>query len=79
MVRLLAVLALLAAFLRQDDKAFDEFRRDALKREEEGKWKKIAWQKDMATALEKAKSDNNKPILVVLVVGLRGQKGAAEC
>jgi hypothetical protein len=49
-----------------------------MKREEEGRWKKIEWQKDMAAALEKAKA-GGKPILVFLVVGERGQKGAPEC
>ena len=62
----------------QADPKFDEFKRDAFKREDEGAWKKIAWQKGIAEAQKKARTDG-KPLLVVLIVGHLAQKGAAEC
>jgi adenosyl cobinamide kinase/adenosyl cobinamide phosphate guanylyltransferase len=75
---IIAGLALAAVSAAQEDKEFEEFRRKAQESEEAGKWKKIAWQKDLAAAIEKAKEES-KPILVVLVVGKMGKKGAAEC
>ena len=71
-----AGLVLAALLFAQDD--WSKFRTEAFKKEEQGTWKKINWQKDLATALEKAKADG-KPILFFLVVGERGQKNAPEC
>ena len=70
MTNLLAVLVLA--------QSYEEFRRQAFKKEDEGAWKKIDWQKDVKTALEKGVA-TGKPILVALVVGEMGKKGAAEC
>lgn len=58
--------------------SLDDFKRTALRREAEGAWKKIDWQPSVGDAIEKSKKDS-KPLLVVLVVGRLGQKGAAEC
>lgn len=69
-------LFLAALLFAQDD--WSKFRSEAFRKEEQGAWKKIAWQKDMGAAFEKAKADG-KPILVFLVVGERGQKNAPEC
>ena len=61
-----------------DKKKLAEFERAALKKEADGGWKKIDWAQDMEAALKKGKADS-KPVLVVLVVGEKGKKGAAEC
>jgi hypothetical protein len=62
----------------EDKKKFEEFKKESLRKEDAGTFRKIAWQKDMAAALEKAQADG-KPILVFLVVGHRAEKDAAEC
>ena len=77
----LIALSLLAASVargQDDPKKFEDFKRDALKKEAGGAWKKIGWQKDMDAAIEKAKADT-KPILAVLVVGEMAKKDAPEC
>ena len=75
---MLKIFALTLLLLQDDEKEFNKFRSESMKKEEKGEWKKIDWQKDMAAALEKAKADT-KPILVFMVVGKMGKKGAAEC
>jgi hypothetical protein len=77
MIRIAIMLAVLS-LLRQEDRELAEFKRETLKRESEGRWKKVAWQKDMAAALRKAQ-EGNKPVLAVIVVGHLGRKNAAEC
>ena len=76
-MKTLVLLPILFACQAADPK-FDEFKRDALKREDAGDWKKIAWQKNLEEAEKKARADG-KPLLVVLIVGHLAQKGAAEC
>jgi len=66
------MIAFWCTLLIQD--SYDDFKRQAIKKEDEGAWKKIDWQKNIAVAMEKG-----KPILAVLVVGEMGKKGAAEC
>ena len=61
-----------------DESSLAEFRQEALRNETGGAWRKIDWQKDLKSALEAARKET-KPILVVLVVGERGRKNAAEC
>ena len=63
---------------REEQKKFDAFKKQTLRKEKGGTWKKIRWQKDMDAALAAAQK-SGKPILVVLLVGHRAQKGAAEC
>ncbi len=77
MVRLLAAFVVLA-LLQQEDKELTAFKREALKKYDEGAWKKIAWQADMPAALKKAQQDG-RPVLAVIVVGNMGRKDAAEC
>ncbi len=80
MVRLTAAALILFTGmpLLQDGAKFEKFKKDAIAREKEGAWKKIAWQESAEAALKKGK-ESGKPILVVLIVGERGQKNAAEC
>lgn len=75
---MMRILALSLFLLQDDDKEYRKFQHESMKKEEKGEWKKIDWVKDMAAALEKAKADS-KPILVFMVVGKMGKKGAAEC
>jgi hypothetical protein len=61
-----------------DAKRFEAFRDHAFAREADRDWMKIAWQPDMDAGLEAARVQK-KPILVVLVVGHRGERGVPEC
>jgi hypothetical protein len=61
-----------------DFQSLREFSQCATQAEHQGKWTQIHWLKDMAQAKARAKAEN-KPILVFLVVGFRGEKNAAEC
>lgn len=74
----LAVASFSAQAQGKPDPRFQRFAADAFRREAEGRYKDIHWQKDMKSALAQA-ADDDKPILVVLVVGERGRKNAAEC
>lgn len=80
MKTLAAILTLALAGAQDDDarKKFEELKKDILKKEAEGGWKKIAWEKDLAEARKKA-AEGGKPLVVVLVVGHLAQKNAAEC
>lgn len=69
-----AVLSLQAA---SNDPKFEEFKKEAFRKEAEGAWKKIEWRKDAAEAIEK--SGGGKPLLVVIVVGHMAKKGAKDC
>jgi hypothetical protein len=71
-------LASAACAAAQDARDFDQFRREAFQRENQGRWKTIHWQKTMAQALEDARSQK-KPVLVFLVVGEMGRQNAPEC
>jgi uncharacterized protein YyaL (SSP411 family) len=75
---MLTLLALLACCQSKADPDLEAFKKEALKKEAEGTYNKIDWQKDAKTALEKARPDA-KPVLVVIIVGQMGKKGAAEC
>jgi len=75
---MLTTLVLLICCQAKADPDLEAFKRDAIKKEAEGTYKKIDWQKDAKTALEKARP-GAKPVLVVIIVGQMGQKGAAEC
>lgn len=77
-ILLLAVTSARAQAQVNTDPLFREFAADAYRREAEGKYKDIHWQKDMKSALAQAAAEV-KPLLVVLVVGERGKKNAAEC
>ena len=68
----------LALFLLALAQADDPKARELLRRESEGAWKKIEWQKDFEAAKAKAR-EGGKPILAILIVGHMAQKGAAEC
>jgi len=68
--------ALLA--LQNPDADFEKFKAKQLENEDKGEWKKIKWQKDIETALKKAK-EGDKPVFVFFIVGHLGQKDAAEC
>ncbi len=46
--------------------------------EKQGKWKEIAWRPTMQQALADA-SRTQKPIMVALIVGKKGEKNAKEC
>jgi len=72
------LLALATCVLLQQDPKLEAFKRDALKKEKEGAWKKIELQKDAAAALKKA-GDEKKPILAIILVGHMAQQDAAEC
>ncbi len=74
-MRWMAALVLSSCATAQD---FEAFKKRSFEREDQGEWKKIAWQKTMDEALKKAQAEN-KPILVFLVVGERGRKNAPEC
>lgn len=58
---------------------FNKLEDAALKREATGKWKaKVDWKESAEVALTQARAEN-KPILVLLVVGEWGQKNAPHC
>ncbi|HLG42465.1 MAG TPA: hypothetical protein VI643_03790 [Planctomycetota bacterium] len=76
MIGLIAAAAVLVA--GQDDPDFEKFKARQLEHEDKGEWKKIKWQKDLETALKKAK-EADKPVFVFFIVGHLGKKDAAEC
>lgn len=56
-----------------------ENRKQELKlKEKEGNWKKVHWSKDLKQALANSRKEN-KPLLIVLVVGHMGKSNASEC
>ena len=58
---------------------FNKLEDAALKREATGKWKaKVDWKESAEVALTQARAEN-KPVLVLLVVGEWGQKNAPHC
>ncbi len=72
------LLALATCALFQQDAKLEAFKKDALKKEKEGAWKKIELQKDAAAALKQA-GDGKKPILAIILVGHMAQQDASEC
>jgi hypothetical protein len=71
-------MVLATCLLLQNDLQLESFKKEALKKEKEGAWKKIELQKDAAGALRKA-GDEKKPILAIILVGHMAQQDAAEC
>ncbi len=74
---LLSIAALPAA-LGFDFGTYQQFRQVATSKEHEGKWLRINWIKDMNQAKARAQAEN-KPILVFLVIGFKGQPHADDC
>jgi len=68
----------LPAALALDYGTFQQFRQVATTKEHEGKWQRINWLKDMGQAKARALAEN-KPILVFLVIGFKGQPHADDC
>lgn len=64
--------------LQDTDPGFEKFKAKQLENEDKGEWKKIKWQKDIETALQKAR-EADKPVFVFFIVGHLGKKAAAEC
>ncbi len=54
-----------------DQVKYVEFEAGALKKETEGVWKRIGWQKDAESALKKARAEQ-KLLLVILIVNQLG-------
>ncbi len=61
-----------------DYRSYKEFSKVATETEHQGKWQQIHWLKDMEQAKARAKAEN-KPILVFLVIGFKGQAHAPDC
>jgi hypothetical protein len=61
-----------------DLNGMNEAKEAALVCEKHGKWKQIAWRPTMQQALADA-AKTQKPIMVALVVGKKGEQNAKEC
>ena len=61
-----------------DLKGLHEAKETALACEKQGKWKEIAWRPTIEQALADA-SKTQKPIMVALIVGEKGEKNAKDC
>ena len=61
-----------------DFQGLNEAKETALLCEKQGKWKEIAWRPTMQQALADA-AKTQKPIMVALIVGNKGEKNASEC